>query len=141
AISLTSSVSDPSSADTTAGFTFAWNVTKNGSAFASGSNANFSFTPNDNGTYVATLTATDQDSGTASTSKTITVTNVAPAPTINGAPTSSPEGTTIGLTSSVSDPSSADVAAGFTFTWSVTKNSTAFVSGSSANFSFTPDDN
>jgi len=83
-------------------------VTKNGNPYASGSAPSFSFTPNDNGTYVVSLTVTDDDSGAGSDSKSITVTNVAPTATINGAPASSPEGTAINLTSSVSDPGSAD---------------------------------
>lgn len=141
AISLTSTVTDPSPADMAAGFTYAWSVTKNGGAFASGTNANFSFTPDDNGSYVVSLTATDKDSGSTTTSQTVTVTNVAPTPMIGGAPATSPEGTLITLTASATDPSSADTAAGFTFAWSVMKNGSAFAGGSGANFSFTPDDN
>ncbi len=140
-ISLTGSATDPSSVDTTAGFTFAWSVTKDGNPFASGSGASFSFTSDDNGTYVVALSATDKDGGTGTDSKTINVTNVAPTPSINGAPTSSPEGTAINLGGSATDPSSVDTAAGFNFAWSVTKNSSPFASGSGASFSFTPDDN
>jgi Bacterial Ig-like domain (group 3)/PKD domain len=76
AISLTSTVTDPSTADTAAGFTYAWSVTKNGGAFASGTNSNFSFTPDASGTYVVTLNATDKDGGTGPASQTITVTDV-----------------------------------------------------------------
>ena len=80
AISLGGSATDPSSVDTTAGFTFAWAVSKNGSpSYATGSGASFSFTPNDNGTYLVSLTATDKDGGSATTTATITGTNVAPA--------------------------------------------------------------
>jgi PKD domain-containing protein len=140
AISLTGSATDPSPADTAAGFTFGWSVTKNGNPFTSGSGASFSFTPDDNGSYVLTLTATDKDNGTGSTSTTINVTNVSPTAAINGAPASSPEGTAIALTSTVTDPSSADTTAGFTYAWSVTKNGNPFASGSAASFSFTPDD-
>ena len=82
AINLGSNATDPSSADTSAGFTYAWSVTKNGNPYATGSAASFSFTPDDNGTYVVNLNATDKDSGTGSDSKTINVTNV--APTVNG---------------------------------------------------------
>ena len=59
-ISLTGSFTDPGSADT---HTQAWNVTKNGSPYASGNGAAFSFTPDDNGSYVATYTVTDDDNG------------------------------------------------------------------------------
>jgi hypothetical protein len=140
-ISLGSSVTDPSSVDTAAGFTYSWSVTKNGNAYASGSNSTVSFTPDDDGTYVVSFSATDKDNGTGSDSETITVTNVAPTASITGAPTTSPEGTQISLGSSVSDPSSVDTLAGFTRSWSVTKDGVAYGSGGSgANFSFTPDD-
>jgi PKD repeat protein len=142
AISLGSNVTDPSSVDAAADFTRNWSVTKNGNPFASGSGASLNFTPNDNGTYVVSLSATDKDGGTGNDSKTITVTNVNPTATITGAPTSSPEGTAISLGSTVTDPSSVDTAAGFTRSWSVTKNGNPFgSSGSGTGFSFTPDDN
>jgi CSLREA domain-containing protein len=144
AIALGSSVTDPSPVDTAAGFSYAWSVTKDGSAYASGSAAGFSFTPGDNGTYVVTLTVTDKDGGVSPpASATITVDNVAPTASITGAPASghSPEGTPISLGSTVTDPSSVDLAAGFSYAWSATKNGAAYASGSSASFSFTPNDN
>jgi len=236
-IDLTSTVTDPSSADTAAGFTYAWTVTKNGSAYASGTASSFSLTPDDNGTYVVALEATDKDGGKGTDSKTIAITNVAPtaalanngpvfegspatvsfsnqfdaspadtaagfhysfaltpaglaatyggatdgasepftfddngsytvygrifdkdndytqytttvvatnvAPTaaITGAPASRPEGTEIDLTGTVTDPSSADTAAGFTYAWTLTRNGSAFVSETGAlTFSFIADD-
>jgi len=66
AITLTGAVAD-AGADTTAGFAYTWNVTKNGNAFASGSASALTFTPDDNGTYVVTLTATDKDGASATT--------------------------------------------------------------------------
>lgn len=70
---------------------------------------------------------------------TVTVLNVAPTATITGAPATSPEGTVISLTSSVSDPGSADT---FTYAWSVTKNGSPYGTGGTAStFSFTPNDN
>jgi len=113
-------------------------VTKNGNPYASGSASSFSFTPNDNGTYVVSLTVTDDDNGSGNDSKSINVTNVAPSAAIIGAPASSPEGTLISLTSSVTDPGSADT---FTYAWSVTKNGNPYASASTQNFSFTPNDN
>src|SRR5205085_8226126 len=68
AISLTSAVTDPGTADT---FTYQWGVTKNGNAYASGSASSFSFTPDDNGTYVVTLTVTDDDGAVGSDTKTV----------------------------------------------------------------------
>ena len=72
-----------------------------------------------------------------------TVTNVAPSVSILGIPAGSvTEGTAISLTSLVSDPSSADTAAGFLYSWSVKKNGNPFGStGSASAFSFTPTDN
>jgi hypothetical protein len=88
AISLGSSVTDPSTVDTAAGFTYAWSVTKNGAAYDSGSAADFSFTPDDHGTYVVTLTATDKDGGTSPVAQTtIEVDNVAPTVVVPAAQT------------------------------------------------------
>ncbi|MEK7681700.1 MAG: hypothetical protein AAB369_02595, partial [Chloroflexota bacterium] len=78
AITVGNTTTDPSSADTTAGFTYAWSVTKNGNPYATGASAGLTFTPDDNGTYVVTLTATDKDGGVGTDSKTIAVTNVNP---------------------------------------------------------------
>ncbi len=139
-ISLTSTVTDPSSADTAAGFTYTWSVTKGGVAFGTnGSASTYSFTPDNNATFVVSLIAKDKDNGSsAAATATIIVTNVLPTVAINGAPLNSPEGTAIALTSTVSDPGSDTL----TYTWSVTKNGTAFGSnGGGTAYSFTPDDN
>jgi hypothetical protein len=139
-VTLVGSATDPSPMDTVAGFAYAWSVTKNGSPYASGSGANFGFTPDDDGAYVVTLSATDKDTGTGSTSVTIDVTNVAPTPSIAGAPATSPEGTAIALAGSATDPSLVDTAVGFSFAWAVTKNGNPFASGAGSAFTFTPDD-
>src|SRR5206468_8934606 len=142
AISLGSTVTDPSSVDQAAGFTFAWSVTKNGAATATATALTFGFTPDDNGTYVVHLTVTDKDLGVGTAlDQTISVYNVAPVVSISGAPANAPEGSAISLGSIVSDPSSVDQATGFGYSWSVTKNGAVFASGSGAGFSFTPDDN
>ena len=81
AVSLASGVVDV----TPGPYVYAWNVTKNGSAFANGSNATFSFTPNDNGTYVVNLLVTDSAGGSGSAAaKTIAVNNVVPTVTSLG---------------------------------------------------------
>src|SRR5262249_3398355 len=89
-----------------AGFTYAWTVTKNGNPFASGGNvSNFSFTPDDNGTYGVSLTATDKDGGVGTAAQTITVTNVDPANvslTLSAA--SINEGQSVSLRGTVSAP-------------------------------------
>jgi hypothetical protein len=134
AISLTSTATG------TGPFTYSWTVTRNGNPFTSGSAASLNFTPNDNGAYSITLNVTGT-SGTGTANASITVTNVAPTVTMMGIPVSSSEGTAITLTSMVSDPSSADTAAGFLYSWAVTKNGNAFASGSGTGLNFTPDDN
>ncbi|MDB5386251.1 MAG: cya 3 [Planctomycetaceae bacterium] len=79
----------------------------------------------------------DDDLGMNVQSTQVTVHNVSPTVTINGAPTSSPEGTAIALTSTVTDPGTLDTQ---TYAWSVTKNGNPFKTGASPSFSFTPDD-
>ena len=89
-------------------------------------------------TYVINLTVTDNDGSTGTDSKTISVTNVNPMATISGAPTNSPEGSAITLNSSVSDLGIVDT---FTYAWTVTKNGSAYASGSASSLTFTPNDN
>jgi len=62
------------------------------------------------------------------------------AATVSTASFSSPEGTAVNLNGSASSPSAQDNAAGFTYSWSVTKDGTSYGTGSTAAFSFTPND-
>jgi PKD repeat protein len=146
AVSLGSTVTDPSTVDTATGFTYAWSVTKNGAAFGTGTRANFTFTPDTAATYVVTLTATDKDGGAGTDSHTIQVGSggsTAPTVTITGTPASghSPEGTTIALGTKVTDPDPILQQKGFTYAWTVTKSGANFASGTTASPTFTPDDN
>ena len=85
AISLNGSASSPSAEDTAAGFAYSWSVTKDGTAYGTGSTASsFSFTPNDEGTYVATLQAKDDGGQIGSSSVTFIGANVAPSAKITG---------------------------------------------------------
>ena len=74
-------------------FSYTWNVTRNGAAFASNSSStpttvpNFTFTPDTSGTYVATLTVTDQSGFTTSTSNTFLVDKVTPIFSLVAPPT------------------------------------------------------
>jgi hypothetical protein len=116
-ISLTGSATDPSTADTAAGFTFARSVTKDGAAFASGSGTSFDFTPDDNGSYVVTLSATDKDDGEGTTSVTITVTNVDPTITgLDAVPNVMAVNNTTTVTATFTDPGTADTHT-CTFSW------------------------
>src|SRR5262249_14695515 len=77
AIHFTGSATDRSPADTAAGFTYSWTVSKNGSpGFASGVGAGFDFTPDENGLYDLTLTARDKDGGVGTATRTIAVAGV-----------------------------------------------------------------
>jgi uncharacterized delta-60 repeat protein len=152
---LTASATDPGTVDYADGFTYSYTVTKqhDGGAittFASGTSGPestdpISFMPDDDGTYVVTVTATDKDGGISnSATQTLVITNVAPTPTINGAPTTAPEGTPIPLTASATDPSSVDTAAGFTYAWTVSRTynsvtTTGYATGTGSSFTFTPD--
>jgi hypothetical protein len=108
-ISLTGSATDVSPIDSTSGFTFVWNVNKNGNPFASGSGSSLSFTPDDNGIYLVNLQATDKDGDTGTESKTITVTNMPPVVAITGpAPGSIYPVGPITFTGTYSDPGTAD---------------------------------
>lgn len=74
-IYLTALVQDPSPVDNQAGFTYDWNITKDGSSFAAGTNRDggFSFAPDTDGIYVIDLTVTDKDGGITTVEQTIPV--------------------------------------------------------------------
>jgi uncharacterized delta-60 repeat protein len=133
-ISMAANVTDASS-----GFTYAWGVTRNGTAYDSGTNANFSPTPDDNGTYVVSLAVTDKAGNTGNAAgKTVTVNNVAPTATAFGAtPATIDPGTAAAVSfTGAADVSSADAAADFTYSYDFDNDGTFEVTGviaSSAN--------
>jgi PKD repeat protein len=137
-LSLTASATDPSTADTTAGFTYGWTITRGGSTVASGSTSSISYALPDNGTYTVTLTATDKDGSTGTTSGTVTVNNTTPTASITGSTSGMSEGDTASLTASVTDAGSADT---FTYAWTVTKGGNTTQTGSASSFTFAPTDN
>lgn len=97
----------------------------------------------DNGTYTVLLTAKDSSGRTGRAVSKVIVKNVAPQGKLSGVPTGQvSEGSTITLVSSATDPSSADMAAGFQASWTVTKNGAAYASSirETGKFTFTPDD-
>jgi PKD domain/K319L-like, PKD domain/RTX calcium-binding nonapeptide repeat (4 copies) len=105
-IHLESSISDPGTLDTR---TLAWGVTKDGSAYDSGSGTTFDFTPDDNGTYEVTLTVTDDDGGVGTDTVVMTVNNVTPvlAP-LTLSSTTIDENGTVTVDGSFTDPGSTD---------------------------------
>jgi uncharacterized delta-60 repeat protein len=143
AITLTAAATDPNPADTTAGFTYAWTVSKDGVSLPPSTGPTLTFTPDDNGSYVVTLIATDQDhQSSAAVSTTMVVTNV--APTVSAPATlTGTEGTPVSFTATVSDVSIADTNVGFSnSSWTVSKNGQAnYAAGTGLTGNFLPDDN
>jgi uncharacterized repeat protein (TIGR01451 family) len=85
-INLTASVMDASPEDTSAGFSYAWNVYRDSTLFTSGNAASFSFTPNLSGNYQVTLQAADKDGGANTDTMTITVEQTNQPPIANAGP-------------------------------------------------------
>src|SRR5262249_26976095 len=140
-VTLTAAATDPAGANDP--LLFQWTIPqRDGSIFLS-VGPTLDYTPADDGGYLVFLSVSDGDGGSDFRITTLNVGNVAPTAAITGLPASghSPEGTAITLGSAVTDPSPVDQAAGFTYAWSVTKNGSAYASGSAADFTFTPYDN
>jgi hypothetical protein len=96
--------------------------------------------PDEAPAQAVTITANDAHGATATASFSFAVSKVPPTVNVTAAPASAPEGTAVTLTGSASSPSAADNAAGFTYSWTVSKNGNPFASGAGASVSFTPDD-
>ena len=130
-ISLTSSVVDPG----TETFSYDWQVTKDGSAYASGNGTTLDFTPDDEGTYEVTLTVTDGDGGVGTDTATIVVNNVAPTIVLSGA-TNVDEGASYGLTlGTITDPG-ADTVTQWIVDWGDGTPAETFASGGLKNHTY-----
>jgi len=104
-LSLTSP-SDPSSADTTAGFTYAFDCGSGYGAFSATSTASCS--TNDNGSRTVKGKIRDKDSGETEYTASVTINNVAPTGTLgNNGPKVEGSAVSVSFTG-VSDPSSVD---------------------------------
>ena len=92
------------------------------------------------GAYSVLFAVTDAYGLTAQSSMVVTVSNVPPSVALVGAPAVSGVGVPITLGSTVTDPNPAEMAAGFTYTWSVSENGSPLTSatGASPSFTFTP---
>jgi Ca2+-binding RTX toxin-like protein len=110
-----SSVTDP---DPGSGFTYAWEVRKDGQPFAAGSGPGIAFTPDDDGTYTVSLTVTDGFGGVGTDTETVAVTNLAPTGRVTRSAVAGPTGidVTVGW-AGVTDPSATDTAAGFRYSF------------------------
>ena len=141
AIAVTGGATDPAGAHDT--LSYSWAAYKDGAttAFAVGTTASWSFTPDDNGSYRIALTVSDEDGGSATAESTIDVANVA----------SFAEHHQIGACASRAPPSPSPGAATdpagahdtLSYSWAAYKDgaTTAFAVGTTASWSFTPDDN
>lgn len=144
-VSLTLDVQDPGGSDL---FTYAWQVTRDGSPFSHGAldtEDSFTFIPTDNGEYIVSVQVTDDaDGASAVESVQFTVSNVAPLGTVDGEPGSAiDEGDSVSVTATPTDAGAEDT---FQYLWSVEKDGETFsLSGNidrqSSGFTFTPNDN
>src|SRR5262249_53793854 len=126
---LGSSVTDPSSVDTAAGFTYVWRV--NGVVYAWGNTPVSAFTPDDDGNFVVTLTVTDKDGGVSPVAQTTIVAyNVAPTAGVSG-PTDGIPGQQLTFTLTAADPSTSDQNTGFSFAIAWGDGSSEMVNGPS----------
>jgi hypothetical protein len=82
-IALSGGATSPDPTDQAAGFAYAWNVTKDGGPYQTGSGASFTFITADEGTYVVTMTATDDGGLSGATSMTVIGTDVNPTARID----------------------------------------------------------
>ena len=106
---------DPSSADTTAGFTYAFDCGDGSGYGGFGASSTTSCATTDNGTRNVKAKIKDKDGGTTEYTGTVTVTNVAPTASFgNDGPVDEGSSFHLSLTSP-SDPSSADTTTGFTY--------------------------
>ena len=136
-ISLGSSVADAGDAEH---LTYDWRVTSYGVEVATSDQAYFTLTAADSGPFDVSLTVAEVGGGQGTATHTIYVANVAPTPSITGAPATNSEGAAINLTASATDPNSADQAAGFSYSWTVTRGMDNLATGTEDTFSFTPED-
>src|SRR5207249_3571102 len=134
--------SDPSSADTTAGFNYAFDC---GSGYGAYSLTNTASCPTtDNGSRTVKGKIQDKDGGVSEYSTTVTINNVSPTASPTATPADEGSAVTVSLTNQ-SDPSSADNAAGFHYAFACDGSSLAAAtyatSGTSATSTCTFADN
>ncbi|HSP72463.1 MAG TPA: PKD domain-containing protein, partial [Gaiellaceae bacterium] len=110
-------VHDPSAADTAAGFTYAFDCGDGAGLSAFGPDPTASCPTTDNGTRVVRAAVKDKDGDSSTYTATVAIQNVAPTATLV-APTSANEGSTFTVSlTSPGDPSTADTAAGFMYSF------------------------
>ena len=132
-----SSPLDPSTVDTAAGFTYAFDC---GSGYGSFSGTTSASCPTtDNGSRTVKGKIRDKDGGVNEYTASVTINNVAPQNVEGGNDQTVNEGDLVSLSGSFTDPGSADT---HTFVWHVVaSNGQTITNGTGQNFSFTPNDN
>ncbi len=118
-VSFAATANDVSDGDRGRPFTYTWTWGDNtpDTTVSSGLSVTTPHTYADNGTYSVKLVVTDADGGVSSTiTGTATIANANPTATLGG-PSGGGEGETLAFTSTASDVSATDRAAGFTYEW------------------------
>jgi PKD repeat protein len=114
---------DPSNADTVAGFTYSYDFDNNGVFEVSGRSSSATHVFGDNGVYLVRGRVTDKDGGYTDYTTDVEVANVAPKAVGLSATGTLVEGNTISVRlDGVTDPSAADKAAGFTYSFDLDNN-------------------
>jgi len=137
-VTLTGTFTDPGTFDT---HTLNWHVVAdNGQVISDGTDSTFSFVPDDNGTYVVTFSVTDSDGGVGTAVVNVNVLDVNPVASIVGLPTQGTVGVPVNLTSTVTDISPIDTAAGFQYFWQaiLETDDSVYFFAQTPDFSFTP---
>ena len=125
-LAFSGAATSPSTVTSANGFLYTWGVMLGADTYVAPTTpatnpTSFSFTPGQAGTYVVSLSVTDNHGFTSvAAMQTVAVAAVAPAVTITGVPAGSVNaGTTIALSSIVSNPSAVLESAGFSDSWTI----------------------
>ncbi|MEM9132633.1 MAG: hypothetical protein AAGE88_09845 [Actinomycetota bacterium] len=115
-LSLTTTVSDVSADDETAGFTYAWTALLDGSPVATGTTDALTLDLTDSGTWTITVEVTDADGGVGTDSRQLVVNNIDPSAelTTDTVADAGQVDVTLTMTNPV-DPGTDDVAAGLRY--------------------------
>jgi Bacterial Ig-like domain (group 3) len=119
-----------------------------GTIMQTGNNANGKWTwmfPTTDGptqSQTVTITAADQQNplDTTTTTFSLVVNSLPPTVAIQGAPGASSEHTPITVSASVTDANPADMRAGFTYAWHVTRDGVLFAQSTASSFTFVPNE-
>jgi PKD repeat protein len=135
-------VGDPSPADIAAGLTYDFDLDGDGVFEVSGASATASVLYADSGTYLVRARVSDKDGGSTEYQAAVTVRNVAPVSSGLSGASSANEGQALTFSLGLAtDPSPADTAAGFTYSFDFNGDGVFEFSGTSATESHMFDDN